>query len=217
MICSVCCDAPEAAVKTQFLTGYTSSKKETIQKHAVSNGHMRAQKAMLVKQKPVGETTKRPGRQQKTRKKETTEKCRLRWWWPTSLQRRNCLSPSSRGPYPCTKRMVWNLIPCMPTINHVLKWSPSSVKYSRSEVRATNAGGMENETVFCWFVWDGQPINHLIGHKSVEHADVEGRYTKKDNFHYRIMNTLRNLQRYRFPFQCINTHKCSSPIFPTRI
>ena len=40
VLCSVCCDAPHVAGKTQFLTGCTSTKKETMQKHAASNGHL---------------------------------------------------------------------------------------------------------------------------------------------------------------------------------
>ena len=39
---------------------------------------------------------------------------------------------------------------------------------------ATDAGGTENETVFCRFVQDGRPVNRLIGHKAVEHAHSEG-------------------------------------------
>ncbi len=39
---------------------------------------------------------------------------------------------------------------------------------------ATDAGGIENETVFCRFVREGRPTNRLIGHKAVEHAHAEG-------------------------------------------
>jgi len=41
---------------------------------------------------------------------------------------------------------------------------------------ATDAGGLENETVFCCYVQDGRPVNWLIGHKAVEHVHAEGRY-----------------------------------------
>ncbi|KAL9978046.1 hypothetical protein ACROYT_G015523 [Oculina patagonica] len=53
---SVCCNAPEVAGKNQFLTGCSSTKKETMQKHAISKNHMCAQAAVLAKQKPVRET-----------------------------------------------------------------------------------------------------------------------------------------------------------------
>ena len=39
---------------------------------------------------------------------------------------------------------------------------------------ATDAGGLENETVFCRYVLDGHPVNQLIGHKAVEHGSAEG-------------------------------------------
>jgi len=42
LLCSLCCNAPEVAGKSQFLTGCASTKKETMQKHAASNGHIRA-------------------------------------------------------------------------------------------------------------------------------------------------------------------------------
>ena len=40
---------------------------------------------------------------------------------------------------------------------------------------ATDAGGTENETVFCRFVQDGCPVNRLIGHKAVKHMHAEGK------------------------------------------
>ena len=40
---------------------------------------------------------------------------------------------------------------------------------------AMDAGGLENETVFCRYLQDGRPVNRLIGHKAVEHAHAEGR------------------------------------------
>ena len=37
-----------------------------------------------------------------------------------------------------------------------------------------DAGGVENETIHCRFVENGQPVNCLVGHKAVEHAHAEG-------------------------------------------
>lgn len=39
---------------------------------------------------------------------------------------------------------------------------------------ATDAGGLENETVYACLVRDGKPVNRLVGHKAVEHATAEG-------------------------------------------
>ena len=55
-LCSLCCKAPDVAGHTQFLTGCFSIKKESMQKHAKSNGHLRAQNAVLAMQRPVHET-----------------------------------------------------------------------------------------------------------------------------------------------------------------
>lgn len=57
LLCSLCCNAPDVAGKSHFLTGCASTKKETMQLHAKSNGHLHAHAAVLAKQKPVcGET-----------------------------------------------------------------------------------------------------------------------------------------------------------------
>lgn len=37
-----------------------------------------------------------------------------------------------------------------------------------------DAGGVENETILCRFVENGQPVNRLVGHKAVEHAHAGG-------------------------------------------
>lgn len=38
----------------------------------------------------------------------------------------------------------------------------------------TDAGGLENETVYTRFIRDGKPINRLVGHKVVEHVTAQG-------------------------------------------
>ena len=39
-----------------------------------------------------------------------------------------------------------------------------------------DAGGVENETIHCRFVENGQPVNRLVGHKAVEHAHAGGQH-----------------------------------------
>ncbi|KAJ7318659.1 hypothetical protein OS493_037447 [Desmophyllum pertusum] len=56
ILCSVCCQAPRDAGKTQFIMGCKSEKKETMQIHGESNGHLKVQKAVLAQQRPVRET-----------------------------------------------------------------------------------------------------------------------------------------------------------------
>ena len=43
---------------------------------------------------------------------------------------------------------------------------------------ATDARGLENETVYARLIRDGRPVNRLVGHKAVEHATVEGNNKK---------------------------------------
>jgi len=38
----------------------------------------------------------------------------------------------------------------------------------------TDAGGLENETVYAHLIRDGRPVNRLVRHTAVEHATAEG-------------------------------------------
>ncbi|XP_044180490.1 uncharacterized protein LOC122961749 [Acropora millepora] len=192
MLCSVCCDAPHVAGKTQFLTGCTSTKKETMQKHAASNGHLRAQTAVLAKQKPVRETAiaqslaKGKKEQEERDQREVAVKITTAYFLakeeiPFSkfqglidLQKKNGLDLTST--YANNKtcvEMVFILGKMLKerTAREINKSNYISVMADG----ATDAGGLENETVFCRYVLDGCPVNWLIGHKAVEHANAEGR------------------------------------------
>ena len=192
VLCSVCCDAPHVAGKTQFLTGCTSTKKETMQKHAASNGHLRAQTAVLAKQKPVRETAiaqslaKGKKEQEERDQREVAVKITTAYFLakeeiPFSkfqglidLQKKNGLDLTST--YANNKtcvEMVFILGKMFKerTAREINKSNYISVMADG----ATDAGGLENETVFCRYVLDGCPVNRLIGHKAVEHAHAEGR------------------------------------------
>ena len=192
VLCSVCCDAPHVAGKTQFLTGCTSTKKETMQKHAASNGHLRAQTAVLAKQKPVRETAiaqslaKGKKEQEERDQREVAVKITTAYFLakeeiPFSkfqglidLQKKNGLDLTST--YANNKtcvEMVFILGKMFKerTAREINKSNYISVMADG----ATDTGGLENETVFCRYVLDGCPVNRLIGHKAVEHANAEGR------------------------------------------
>ena len=192
VLCSVCCDTPHVAGKTQFLTGCTSTKKETMQKHAASNGHLRAQTAVLAKQKPVRETAiaqslaKGKKEQEERDQREVAVKITTAYFLakeeiPFSkfqglidLQKKNGLDLTST--YANNKtcvEMVFILGKMFKerTAREINKSNYISVMADG----ATDAGGLENETVFCRYVLDGCPVNRLIGHKAVEHANAEGR------------------------------------------
>ena len=48
------------------------------------------------------------------------------------------------------------------------------VKYVSIMIDADEDTGVENETVQCRFLRNGQPVNQLVGHKAVEHAHAGG-------------------------------------------
>ena len=56
MICDLCCAYPSAAGNTEFLKGCSNFQKETIRKHAISNGHIRARDRSLSKEKLIAES-----------------------------------------------------------------------------------------------------------------------------------------------------------------
>ena len=56
MICDLCCAYPSAAGNTNFSKGCSNFKKETIRKHAISNGHIRARDRSLSKEKLIAES-----------------------------------------------------------------------------------------------------------------------------------------------------------------
>ena len=192
MMCSVCCNAPDVAGKSQFLTGCTSTKKETMQKHAASNGHLRAQAAVLAKQKPVRETviaqslTKgRKDQEEKDRRevavKMTTAYFLAKEELPFSkfqglinLQKKNGLEITTTyaNDKTCAEMVsVLGKIFKERTAQEINQNNYISVMADG----ATDAGGLENETVFCRYVQDGRPVNRLSGHKAVEHAHAEGK------------------------------------------
>lgn len=38
----------------------------------------------------------------------------------------------------------------------------------------TDAGGLQNKTMYAGLIRDGRPVNRLNGHKAVEHSAAEG-------------------------------------------
>lgn len=193
LLCSLCCNAPEVAGKSQFLTGCASTKKETMQKHAASNGHIRAQAAVLAKQKPIRETAiaqslakGRKDQEEKDRRevavKMTTAFYLAKEELPFSkfqglieLQKKNGLEVTSTYANNKTCGEMVSVLGKMfkeETVREINQNNYISVMADG----ATDAGGLENETVFCHYVQDGHPVNRLISHKAVEHAHAEGMY-----------------------------------------
>ena len=191
-LCSLCCKAPDVAGNTQFLTGCFSIKKDSMQKHTKSNGHLRAQTAVLAMQKPVRETViaqslgkGRKDEEERDRRevavKMTTAYFIAKEELPFSkfqglidLQKKNGLEISS------TYANDKSCAEMVSVLGKVFK-DRTTAEINQSKYisvmadGATDAGGLENETVFCRYLQDGRPVNRLIGHKAVEHAHAEGR------------------------------------------
>ena len=192
ILCSICCQATREAGKTQFITGCKSEKKETMRIHGESNGHLKAQKAVLAQQKAVRETvlaqsfSKGTKDMQERDQREVAIKMTTAYFiakeeLPFSkfspliaLQKKNGLELTST--YANDKS-------CAQMVSVLRKLSKEGLAAELNNKHyisvmadgATDAGGMENETVFCRFVRNGRPINRLIGHKAVEHAHAEGK------------------------------------------
>ena len=199
MTCSICLQAPEVAGKSQFISGLKSFKKETIQIHGSSNGHFRAMTAVLAKQNPVSQSSiarrfsKGQKEQEERDRKEITTKMNLAYFIAKeelpfskyegllSLQKKNGLeiNMTYAKDKSCTKMVS--------VIGNVFKDDLTDEITRANYISvmadgATDAGGLENETMYALLIHDGRPVNRSVGHKTVEHTTAEGN-DKKTHFY----------------------------------
>lgn len=193
MTCEICCAVPESAGKTDFLTGSQTFKKETLQKHNITGGHLRARDALLAKQQPL-ETTPiaqslRKGQQiveDQSRKgfaaKINTAYLIAKEELPFSkygpllaLQKKNGLDISQTY---ANEKSCSTLVSLVGSVfTEELASEVNEKKYLSLMIDgATDASSKENETVHCRFLKDGQPVNRLVGHKEVAHAHAQGKH-----------------------------------------
>ena len=191
MMCQICCSAPHVAGRTEFLAGCGTFKKETLQKHNIGGGHLRAQDAALAKQKPVENSTiaqsfqkGEKASEEKNRKDVAAkintayliakEELPLSKFEPIlALQRKNGpeISPTYGNDKGCNNFV--SLVSSV--ITEQLVSEINGKRYVSIMIDgATDASGKENETVHCRFVMDGVPTNRLVGHKEVAHAHAQG-------------------------------------------
>ena len=192
-ICSLCISAANFSknAQNQFVTGCQSTKKETMQKHASSSCHLRAQAAFLAKQRPVSEgaiaqsLARGTEGQAKRDRKDVEMKINTAYFLAKeelsfskfegliNLQRKNGVDiTTTYANHKSCSEMV-------SVLGRMFKTRTAQeiqqAKYiSVMADGATDAGGIENETVFCRYVRVGRPINRMIGHKAVQHAHAEG-------------------------------------------
>lgn len=191
MTCSICLQVPWVAGKSQFLSGSNSFKKETIQLHGSSNGHIRAMTALRTKQNPVAHSSiarsfaKGQRDQEERDQKEMVIKMNTAYFVAKeelpfskyegllSLQKKNGLeiNMTYANDKSCAKMVsvIGNVYKDLLT-DEITRTNYISVMADG----ATDTGGLENETVYARFIRDGRPVNRLVGHRAVEHATAEG-------------------------------------------
>ena len=193
MTCKTCCAFPHLAGKTEFLVGCRTFKKESLQKHNVGGGHLRARDAFLAKQQPVQNSPIAQGLQKGGKAVEEKSRKDMEAKFNTaylvakeelpftkyqailSLQKKNGLDISTT--YANDKSCNNFVAVISEAMTEQLASEINEKKYIGIMIDgATDASGKENETVHCRFVKDGQPVNRLVGHKAVAHAHAQGDY-----------------------------------------
>ena len=191
MTCNICCTVPEVAGRSEFLAGCHTLKKETLQKHNIGGGHIRARDVVLARQKPVDESpiaqslgkgrkaTEEQGHKEVAVKINTAyliakeELPFSKFGAILSLQKKNGLD---------INLTYANAKSCNKLVSVISKVFQKELANKVNEGKyisimidgATDASGKENETVHCRFVESGKPVNQLVGHKAVGHAHAEG-------------------------------------------
>ena len=194
MTCEICCSVPELAGKSDFLTGSCTFKKETLQKHGVSGPHLRARDGLLAKQKPLKEA---PIAQSLQKGKEAVEeqnrnemavKINTAYFIAKeelpfskfgpilSLQKKNGLNINLTYANDNSCATLVSLVSLVITDQLASAVNDGSKYLSIMIDGATDSSGIENETVHCRFVKDGQPVNRLVGHKPVAHGHAQGNF-----------------------------------------
>lgn len=193
MICDLCCAHPSVAGKTDFLKGCSTFKKETIRKHAKSNGHKRARDKSLSEEKSPAESqiiqsfSKINKEMQFQERKEMVAKINTAYFVAKeeipfskfegliSLQRKNGVNINQTY---ANEKSCAELVSFLSTgfREDLVRELNSKNYFSVMADGAADFGGVENETIVCRFVRDGLPVNCMIGHKAVAHAHAEGKF-----------------------------------------
>lgn len=196
MTCKTCCAFLHLAGKTEFISGCGTFKKESLQKHSVGGGHLRARDACLAKQQPVINFSILQGLQrggktvEEKTKKEVEAKFNTAYLiakeeLPVSkyqailaLQKKNGLDINLTY---ANDKSCNNFVS---VISEVMTEQQASELNQKNYVSimidgANDARGKEKETVHCRYVKDGQPVNRLVGHKAVAHAHAQGDFLSK--------------------------------------
>lgn len=194
MMCKICCGTPLTAGKTDFLTGWQTFKKETLTKHNVIGGHLRARDAVLAKQQPlVSALIAQSFRKEEKVLEEQTQNEFAAKINTAYLVAKEELPFSKFGPILelqkkngqdinktyANDKSCGTLVSFIGTVLTEKLGNEVNGKAYLSLLidGATKASGKENETVHCRFIEDGKPVNCLVRHKTVAHGHEEGIFT----------------------------------------
>ena len=175
MTCKICCAFPHLAGKTEFVSGWRTFKKETLQKHNIG-GHLRIRDTSLAKQKPMenspnaqglrrgGKVLEEQNREELEVKENTAyliakEELPFPKFHPIlSLQKKNGLDLNMTY---ANDKGCNNFVSQISTVmTEQLAVEVSSKKYISLLIDgATDASKKENETVHCRYVKDCQSLN----------------------------------------------------------
>ena len=193
MYCSFCKEAcTEVAGQTDFVTGCTSFKKETLSIHGTSNRHRRARDHVIDKQKPASEGPlskvfqKIHSQNDKDARAEMAIKMNTAYFIAKEelpftkyagliqLQKKNGLDVgvTYANDMKCAE---------MTEITGKRLADDLSIKLNNAHFisvlidGASDVSGTENETIHCKMVENGRAVIRLVGHKAVENADATGK------------------------------------------
>lgn len=210
MICDLCSANPSVAGNSDFLKGCSNFKKETVRKHAISNGHIRAREMSHSKEKSIAESqiaqsfSKINKDMQSQERKEMEAKINTAYFVAKeelpfskfegllSLQRKNgvTLNNTYANKTSCAELVSFlsdgfrdDLICEVNSKNYFSLMADGSADF----------GGTENETVVCRLVRDGAPVNCILGHKAVAHAHAEGKFIIKTLINKVTAGTIENI------------------------
>ena len=181
------------AGKSDFVTGSKTFKRETMKKYNQSFTHIRSRDSFIAKQKafedrPIMKSfVKMSNKSDEEQRNDVAKKMNTAYFiakeelpftkFPKllDLQRKNGLQI---GETYSTDKKCAEMVSTISNVyqNKLAKTVNENVKYMSIMIDGgEDAGGVENETIHCRLVEHGQPVNHLVGHKAIEHAHAAGR------------------------------------------
>ena len=190
MICDLCCVYPIAAGNTDFLKGCSNFKKETMRKHAISNGHIHARdrslsKEMLIAESQIAQSFSKINNDKQSQKwKEMEAKINTAYFVAKeelpfskfegllSLQRKNGVALNNTY---ANKMGCAELVSFLSDFfrDDLICEVNSKTYFSSMADETADFGGTEYETVVCRLVRNGVPVNCILGHKKVAHTHAE--------------------------------------------